>query len=415
MSNPKGIWMKNNPVHAALSLFTLIVFTTSVYADWIKTNWPASNDFFNLSISQNRVFARTWDGLNGGRMFLTVDNGAHWTQIGSADSSIDILSIVMMNNNILAGTWKGFYRSTFGDTGWNPVTPAGIPKDTAVWSIAMINTTLFAGTKGGIYKSSDSGTAWTEAKSGIPVNARITSIIAMGNALFAGSDSNGVFMMTNGATSWTEINSGLTDRHISQLVAKGTKLFAVTLNGVFISGNNGTSWAANGSSLKNINCFVVVDDQLFAGTDSSGVYLSVDGGATWNSFNSGMPGSTRVWSLAASGDNIFAGTSSGVWRAPFSTTPVAKSGTIRLTCSRLQFMMQNGSRATIQFSLSSPETADLEVYDLCGNKILSFVHKRFGAGLQCVSFATGSIAAGLYIIRLTTGTAVYHRTVSIQR
>ena len=319
MTNPKGTRMKKNIVHMALSLFMLIVFTTSVYPQWIQTNWPESNSFFNLYTSQDMVFARTWDSLNGGRMFLSADNGANWTQISSAATNIDILSIVMLNNNIIAGTWNGFYRSTYGDINWNAVNPTGIPADTAIRSVAMINTSLFAGTRGDVFKSSDSGNTWAEVKSGIPVNACITSFVGSGNAIFAGSDSNGVFITTNGGTSWTAIDSGLADRHISQLAVMGTKLFAVTLNGVFVSGNNGTSWAANSSSLKNINCFIAVNNQLFAGTDSSGVYLSADSGVSWNAVNSGMPANTRVWSLAASSDNIFAGTRSGVWRTPINT------------------------------------------------------------------------------------------------
>jgi hypothetical protein len=315
--------MKKNLVHAALSLFMLILFTTSAYPQWIQTNWQANNDFFDLYISQDMVFARTWDSLNGGRMFLTADNGANWTQSSSADSDIDILSIVMLNNNILAGTWNGFYLSTLDGTDWDAVTPTGIPADTAIWSIAMmIDTTLFAGVTGDIYKSSDNGNTWTEVSSGIPVNARITSIVASGNAILAGSASDGVFITTNGGTGWTAINSGLADTHIFQLAAMGTKVFAVTLNGFFVSDNNGMSWEADNSSLKNINCFVVVNNQLFAGTADSGVYLSVDSGATWTSVSSGMPTNTRVWSLAASSDDIFAGTSFGVWR----TVPNAALG-----------------------------------------------------------------------------------------
>ena len=311
--------MKKALVHAALSLFILVVFTTSVYAQWIQTNWSASNSFFDLYTSQDMVFARTWDSLNGGRMFLTADNGATWTQISSADSDIDILSIVVTSNNaILAGTWNGFYL--WDGTNWNAVTPTGIPADTAIRSIAiMIDTTLFAGATGAIYKSSDNGNTWTGVSSGIPANACITSIVASGNAIFAGSDSNGVFITANGGTSWTAINSGLTDTHISQLVTLGTKLFAVTLSGVFVSNNNGTSWAADSSGLENINCFVVVNNQLFAGTDDSGVYLSADSGGTWTPVSPEMPANTRIWSLAASSNNIFAGTSSGVWRMPINT------------------------------------------------------------------------------------------------
>jgi len=97
--------------------------TIPLVSGWTQTNWPASNSFFSLYTFQDKVFARIWDSLNGGRMFLTIDDGTNWTQISSADSDIDILSIVMLNSNILAGTWNGFYLSIDGGTTWNAVTP----------------------------------------------------------------------------------------------------------------------------------------------------------------------------------------------------------------------------------------------------------------------------------------------------
>lgn len=406
--------MKKNMVHVVLSLFMPMVLTTAVHGQWVKTNWSADANYFRLYADQNRIFARTWDTLSGGRMFLTADNGANWTRISSADSSIGILSVVMLDTVLLAGTWDGFYRSTSGGTSWDAVTATGIPADIPVWSIAMINATLFTGTKGSIYKSSDSGATWTEIKSGIPANARILTIAGIGNAIFAGSDTSGIYITTNGGTTWTAANSGLTDKHIIQLAVMGSKIFAVTLEGVFISDNNGTSWTANSSILKSINCLIVAGDQLFAGTDTNGVYLSADSGATWSAYNSGIPAGTRVWSMALGTDNIFAGTSSGVWRTPVSINTVLKSNP-SLKGSRLHFRRQNGSQVTIVFRLAGPETADLELYDLCGNRIVSLVHKRFGAGVQSVSFNTGSIAPGSYIVRLIAGTAVYQQATLIQR
>ena len=294
---------------------------TALEPQWVQTNWSASNSFFSLYTSQAMVFARTWDALNGGRMFLTSDNGATWTQIGSADTDMDILSVAVPNGNVLAGTWNGFYLSTSGGTSWTAVTPAGVPADASIRSIATIGTSLFAVTTGHVYRSSDSGNTWTEVSSGIPVSATITSIVGNANAIFAGGDSNGVFVSTNGGTTWTATNSGLADTHVSQLAAIGARLFAVTLNGVFVSDNNGTSWAASSSTPSNLNCFLVASDQLFAGTDSSGVYLSTDSGATWTAFSTGMPAGTRVWSLALGSDSVFAGTDSGVWRTPSTTVP----------------------------------------------------------------------------------------------
>jgi len=310
--------MKKTLVRAALILSMLIVMTASA-SSWIQTNWPASNSYFSLYSSQDKVFARIWDTLNGGRVFLTADNGANWTQISSAEPDIDILSIVLLNPNILAGTWDGFYLSTDGGTSFNAFIPTGVPADTVISSLAMIDTTLFAGTTGHIYKSIDNGNTWTEVSSGIAADARITSFVASGGAVFAGSASNGVFKTTNGGASWAAVNSGITDTHISQLAVLGTRLFAVTLTDVFISDNGGTSWVPDSSGLEDVNCLAVVNNQLYAGTDDDGVYLSVDSGATWTAVPTGMPTNTRIWSLAATSGYLFAGTDSGVWRVPIST------------------------------------------------------------------------------------------------
>ena len=70
--------------------------------------------------------------LAGGRVFLTPDECATWTQISSADSDIDVLSIVRWNSNLPAGT------------------------------------------VGGIYKSPDYGSTWTASSSGIPASAVMT-------------------------------------------------------------------------------------------------------------------------------------------------------------------------------------------------------------------------------------------------
>jgi hypothetical protein len=356
--------MKKNIAQAIIG-FTILVFTISAYPQWVPTNWTESVNYYRLYAGLDRVFAKTWDTVSGGRMFYTIDSGTNWTRVSPADSNYDILSVVQLSNNTLAGTWNGFYQSNQNGTVWNAVTPTGIPADSAILSVAMINTTLFAGASGTIYKSSNGGTGWTEVKSGIPANSRITSFIAKESAVFAGSDSNGVFMTTNAGANWTAVNSGLADKHILQLATIDTKLFAVTLSDVFVSSNNGTSWVANSSSLKDINCLAAVNNQLFAGTDSGGVFLSTDNGATWTTFVSGMPAGTRVWSLTMNGAYLYAGTSRGIWRAPVSltvftiTASASEGGTI--TPNGATTVYEHGSRTFTIAPLTGYRVGDVTV------------------------------------------------------
>jgi hypothetical protein len=285
-------------------------------AQWTATSWSAGNGFFNLSASQDRAFARIWDSLNGGRTFLTADGGASWVQVGSADTDMDILSIVALPAGLLAGTWNGLYLSTSGGASWSALGPTGLPADTAVWSLAKLGTTLFAGTIGHVYKSQDDGASFTEVSSGIGASAIIGSFVASGSAILAAGNGVGVFRTTNGGASWAAANSGLTDTRISQLAVMGGRTFAVTLSGLFVSSNDGASWTADTSGLTKINCLVALSDQLLAGTEDGGSYASTDAGATWTSFNTGLPAGARIWSLAATSDNVFAGTDSGIWRSP---------------------------------------------------------------------------------------------------
>jgi len=363
---------------------------------WIQTNWPAVNSFFNLCSSKNKVFARTWDSFNGGRMFLTTSDGTNWTQIGSADNSIDILSIVMLDSGMLAGTWNGFFQSTDNGTTWSAFTTTGIPAETAIWSIVMINTTLYAGTTGAIYTSTDNGNTWTSISSGIAANARITSIVASGDNIFAGSASNGVFKSTNSGTSWTTINSNLTDTHISQLVVLDNKLFAVTLTGVFISDNSGTSWAANPS-------VVAVNKQLIAGTDDNGAYVSVDNGVTWTSFSSGMPADTRIWSLAVSSDRLFAGTSSGIWGTSSPTEVKVERG-VPLTFSLKQNYPNPFNPSTnISFSIPSKSFVSLKIYDRFGREVATIFSEEISAGYYTRKWNAANISSGIYFYRLQSG------------
>ncbi len=213
---------------------------------------------------------------------------------------------------LFAGTeGAGVFCSTNDGLSWTAVN-SGLP-DYEVYSLTISDTTIFAGTYGsGVLRSSINNINWSEANNGM-TGSEINSFAVSGNIIFAGAFFGGVFRSTNNGDSWT--NVGL--YYILSLLATDAYLFAGTAAGqVWRSTDNGTSWLPAGSGLlfTTYNALAVMPGSgggtnLFAGTywDSSGVFLSTDHGINWNQFNEGLT-NLDVWTFAVSGSNIFAGT-----------------------------------------------------------------------------------------------------------
>ena len=145
--------MKMNLIRVAFNIFIFTLLAAPAYPQWVQTNWSQNSSFFNLYANQSVVFARIWDSNNAGCVFFSDDEGANWAKISSTGGDIDILSIVMWDNKILAGAWEGLYGTMLTNISWTKFTPAGMPEDTPLCSITMINDTFFAGSIGKIYKS----------------------------------------------------------------------------------------------------------------------------------------------------------------------------------------------------------------------------------------------------------------------
>jgi hypothetical protein len=105
------------------------------------------------------------------------------------------------------------------------------------------------------------------------------------------------------------VQSGVDSSYVVSITVSGSNLFAGTdSHGIFLSTDNGTSWAAVNSgltlSLNSFKSLVVSGTNLFAGS-SIGLYRSTNSGTNWTQINS-LVGSVPC--LAVSGTNLFAGT-----------------------------------------------------------------------------------------------------------
>jgi hypothetical protein len=246
-----------------------------------------------------------------------------------------------------------------------------LPDSTLAKFIQQSGTNLLAETDKGAFLSYNNGASWSalaiqgQTGSSIHPFGIPTPFTAIGTDLFIGSDSAGVFRSHDNGASWTNVSQGLPEKsNIQSLATSDTALFAAV-------------WLRD-------------DIGFLAGR---GVYVSTDRGANWSAINAGLPEYPDVTSLAVSGDNLFAGTISGVWRLPLTDATVLKGRPHSQAVSLHPFSIQkDGSFYTIQMANS----ASLRIYNMRG--ALVFSHKCMEpAGMHSVKIA--KLPKGIYVVK----------------
>ncbi|HMD67740.1 MAG TPA: T9SS type A sorting domain-containing protein [Chitinivibrionales bacterium] len=148
------------------------------------------------------------------------------------------------------------------------------------------------------------------------LRSNILCLAASGSNIFAGTSCGGVLRSANNGTNWTSI--GPVAVGILSLAVSGNTVFAGAYSYFYRSADNGTTWSSVDSRLTNMTIlsFAMNGNRIFAGTDGGGVFLSTDNGTSWTAVNSGLPPSSTVACLAASGNNIFAVVTPTIYNGP---------------------------------------------------------------------------------------------------
>jgi photosystem II stability/assembly factor-like uncharacterized protein len=173
-----------------------------------------------------------------------------------------------------------------------------------------------------IFKSSDSGQTWTALAAPL---AKIPSAIAIHPSrpeiIYAGVSGSGVFKSMDGGQNWTPINTGFGNLNVVSLLidrANPDTLFAGIATGLYRSTDAGQTWTKVSAIFQ---ARALAPDPGRPGTiyaGGRGIVKSTDGGLTWTAADSGIASPAIVQSLAidpAHSDIVYAGTeNSGMYK-----------------------------------------------------------------------------------------------------
>lgn len=115
-----------------------------------------------------------------------------------------------------------------------------------------------------------------------------------------------------GAQQWEQV-AGLPSALVASLSVYGDTLFAGGFNRVYVSQDGGNTWdstAVVSPDIDEVNSVRYAQGRLWAGTPAWGIFRSDDGGQHWQADNNGLSGlgAMQISSLALRGDSLYAGT-----------------------------------------------------------------------------------------------------------
>ncbi len=297
------------------------------------------NGFAVVTTNANVLYAATSNGV-----FKSIDGGSNWqlTGAGRPSTAPGLTTAVAVDPSnpsvVYAATSFGVSKSTDGGNIYE-VKSSGffIPSITAVVVNPVTPFTVYAGTFFGVYKSLNGGETWVEANNGLgnsPPRVTRLALDPSNSSVVYAATTNGIFKTTNAGANWAAINNGLGSfpPQIQALAldpSNPSTLYVSTLTGpvnVFKSTDGGANWSQGGGinvtvggqfATPVINALVVdpsAPATLYAGTSSgTGVFKSIDGGASWDATNVGLT-SKSVFALALAPNNpstVYAGTGAG--------------------------------------------------------------------------------------------------------
>jgi photosystem II stability/assembly factor-like uncharacterized protein len=290
------------------------------------------------------VFAAIWGG--GHHLAATTSGGASWDYFLGTESPTGLGAVAIDPQEpatlFVGGVGEGYgygnsvyvHKSIDGGQNWTPAKLFSkedyfYSRVSEIWVKPSDSTTILVavasdGTDGGgVYRSTNSGATWSQTYSfwASTLAADPTSP----EVLYFGSKQCGsVFRSTDGGSTWTNISPGecwpWEVRDIE--VASNSHVYAATDEGVMKW--DGSSWTKlAGLSTDDITALATdrstSPEIIYVGTGENGVFVSEDGGSTWNPFNEGL-GNLSITTLAISASQpktLYAGTGyGGVWKSP---------------------------------------------------------------------------------------------------
>lgn len=375
------------------------------------------NTTYNENVNVNKVYCANNDSVfalsNGVGLFCTANKGNTWTAMNNGITNNNLFCMLKTSyGKYFTGSTGYTFFSSPDATNWNQ----GVMNGTGI-SISDFNESengwLYAGQLAdGIFRSNDSGATWTEF--GFCCDG-VRCVYSLGDSLlYAGTNAKGLYHSSTNGSNWKTLNTGLKSKRINDVIFCNTIFYCATDSGLFNSDNLGAQWtpiqALNNQKVNTI----YADNQgnLFAGTETNGVYVLRKNNLYWTQEISGLS-SLKILSISSDSSNtIYLSTGdSSIFRSAEAFNGIANN---QLSHIEINFFPNpSNSQITISIELIQESNAIIEIYTIDGKKCAELFSGNLPAGKT--DFKWNTELSGTFLCTVNTQKNQFSKVFSVQR
>jgi photosystem II stability/assembly factor-like uncharacterized protein len=280
------------------------LFESSIYGSvWQQINPPAESINVLLANGTN-----LYAGSYGQGVFLSTDNGLHWTPLNGGLTNNKITSLVSNGNKMIAGAGNEVFLSTNGGTTWSNISVS--LSTVRVSSIYVSGNNVYVSALHGIFLSTDQGLTWLSRNKNLD-NGYVSKLAEKGNKIFAATN-DGLLFSSDLGENWHHVNDFFIGPYDLTVGINGNNIYLANEHGIFLSTDEGVSWKQINDGITGtpmVNDFAFKGDAVFAADYPLGIYMTTNNGSFWKPINNGLynPGQIIISSIVVKGDSLFAG------------------------------------------------------------------------------------------------------------
>ena len=394
-----------------ISLFTISLFHTSLFGQWIKQTIPVNKSISGIKfIDSLKGWACTSISTLGDSSFImhTTNGGVNWNiQLTVANIALYAISIIDANTGYCGGSSGPgrLFKTTNGGINWNEIgTPTRVTdmffvnKDSG-W---ICNETSTADVR----TTTNGGATWQLRNSGLSDNINRLFFL---NYSTGWAGSTYFKKTTNAGLNWVQIYDFATDIYSLYFINELIGWVGLSNNRIRYTTDGGFNWSAQTVSPPTgiVYDFYFLNSNIgWAGFLDDRIFKTTNAGTTWG-YQNDSSGSYRISFIDSmkgwTGQTGISKTTNGggpVFYTGF--TPAGTSVPNRFTLYQ-NYPNPFNPYTTIKLEVSERSVVQLYISDVLGRTKYEIVNQSLGAGTYEFNWDSRDFSSGVYFYTLISG------------